>query len=195
MPSDGQGDEWERLRWEFAAWQATPQRLRAMHGLPRTQKEWSELKGVADRTLRRWKEREDFQEAVATHKARIDGSVEGASVVPSMGRPRAKTRGEDRTVTVEDGVTAEDDALHEAGMSRHELLYRRARDDIFERAAEGSSAAVELMMKYWGQELVDAERAEQEVFRDMTDEELVGELVRLAGSELVARTLAASVSA
>ena len=192
MGGMGQGDEWGQLRDEFAAWFATPKRLRRQLNLPRTEREFADMKGVSERTLRRWKQREDFGPLVETHRSRVLGALDGAAVAPNVGVSRPRTFGEvrDDEDPWESAPTVEDDPAFEPGVGRHEFLYRQAKDDVFQRASEGSSQAIELMMKYWGREMLEKEQAEQDLFADMTDEELLNEVVSLAGEEQVARTLA-----
>lgn len=196
MSGGGQTADWTRLREEYAAWYATPKRSRRHFGLPRTQAEFAEMKDVDTRTLRRWQEREDFQAEVALHRQRLEGAlVDGSSLAAKVGGEAARPG---QVVTPRNTEYAppplEADAVFEEGMSRHELLYRQAKDDVFMKASEGSSAAIDLMMKYWGKGLLAKEEAEEELFAGMTDEQLAAEVVALLGPDELARQLARSAA-
>lgn len=195
MARPGQGDEWAAVRSEYAAWVASPPGLRRQFNMPRSKTEFSELKGVSDRTLRRWQDRDDFKEEVELHRRRIEGSVDGGTVASKVGGARARPgtvlEPRKREPAAMSSPTLVDTGDAEPGISRHELLYRQAKNDVFERAAEGAPTAVELMMKYWGRELLEQEQAEQQLFAQMSDEELLDEVVTLAGEELLVGRLAA----
>lgn len=195
MAGGGQTVQWKRTREEYAAWFATPKRMRRHYGMPRSQTEFAEMKGVDPRTLRRWQDRDDFQQQVEVHRRRLEGSlVDGASLAAAVGGESARP-GEvvvPRSDPEHQLPPLEDDPAFEEGMSRHELLYRQAKDDVFMKASEGSAGAIELMMKYWGKDLLAKEEAEEELFAGMSDDELAGEVVKLLGEERVARQLAAA---
>lgn len=192
MVRQGQGDEWSAVRSEFAAWYATPAPLRRQFGMPRTQEEFADLKGVTTRTLRRWRERDDFREEVELHRRRIEAGVDGGTVAVKVNRPKLRpgsTLEPAESRTDQSPVVADTDEF-EVGISKHELLYRQAKDDVFARAAEGSAPAIELMMKYWGREMLAQEQAEQQLFAEMSDGELVDEVVSLLGEERLLEVLA-----
>jgi hypothetical protein len=74
------------VKSEFAYWTALPKRMRISLSLPATEKDFAEYKGVSARTLRRWKEEEDFQKLVDQHKHDLTGGVKN-SAVAAVARP------------------------------------------------------------------------------------------------------------
>lgn len=195
----GTGQELGACRNEYAAWLATPQRLRRQLGLPSDDLEFGELKGVNPRTLRRWKQRPDVLQWVEQHKRRIAGQVDGAAVAAAVGGLRTQTHGNAKLAARpsldEVAVTQEDDPVYDPSLSREEQLYQQAKDSIFTRAADGDANAFDLMMKYWGKEFVTQERMEAEQFEHMSDEDLVAEVLGLLGEDSIARVMAAKAAA
>jgi hypothetical protein len=183
---------YEQIFLEYVTWFVTPKRLRKQFGLPNTDAEFANLKGVSERTVRRWKQREDFMPMVEQQKRRVAENAKVSAV--AVGPARAATHGNSNLVkdTGEFVPSVEDDRLFEEGISQEELQFRQAKDAIFEKAAEGNQQAFDLMMKYWGSQYVDAERTESQLFREMSDEDLIRELLSAVGAERVAEFLAVS---
>lgn len=149
---------------EFASWLLMSRRERELGGLPPSQAKWAEARGVTDRTLRRWKNDAQFQRYLAELRG---------DPVEDLPEPAPKAAG---------GFTDE--------LSPDEQQYESVKSEIARQAKGGDAKALELYLKYWGQEHLRRERAENELLAGMSDGELVREVVGLLGVELVAATLA-----
>lgn len=172
---------------EFARWDATPKYLRQTLGLPKSVAEFAEFKGVGERTVRRWRQMEQFKELVEYEKARIAReSTSNSAVAARVGPPRAPKdpRIIARTTEKVDPVGWQDDpALDgEEQLSDGELQYRQVRERLVQLAMDGSTQAADLFMKHWGKSFVEAEQREGG-FEGMSDVELIEEVVRTVGSE------------
>jgi hypothetical protein len=170
---------------EFCRWYATPKYLRVTLGLPKTLGEFAEFKGIGERTVRRWKTIPEFQEIVDFEKERIAReSSKNSSVSVNIGMPQAPSdpRMVRRLTDQKDPVGWQDDRAFEEGLSEGELQYRQVRERLVNMAMEGSTQAADLFMKHWGKSFVDAEQ--QDVgYADLSDQDLVEEIVRMVGSE------------
>lgn len=177
------------VRNEYAYWLATPKRLRISLGLPATDTDFSEMKAVDSRTLRRWKEKEDFQALVAEYKAKF--AAEGTnSAVSKVGVaiPTGKHKAPER-------VKASDDPVLEPGLTADEQKYLQVKDTLIQMAMDGNQGAMDLYLKHYGKSFVDAEQAEFADYRDMSDEDLVSELCMWAGVDAVSGWLAEQAAA
>lgn len=180
---------------EFCRWYATPKYLRVTLGLPNTLNEFAEFKGIGERTVRRWKTIPEFQEIVDFEKERIaKESSKNSSVSVNIGMPQAPSdpRMVRRMTDQKEPVGWEDDLALDEGLSEGELQYRQVRQRLVHMAMEGSTQAADLFMKHWGRTFVEAEQ--QEVgYQELTDSQLVEELVRLVGAERFSGVLASLV--
>lgn len=170
---------------EFCRWYATPKYLRVTLGLPKTLGEFAEFKGIGERTVRRWKTIPEFQEIVDFEKERIAReSSKNSAVSVNIGMPQAPSdpRMVRRLTDQKEPVGWDDDPAFEEGLSEGELQYRQVRERLVKMAMEGSTQAADLFMKHWGRSFVEAEQ--QDVgYSDLSDRELVEEVVRMVGSE------------
>lgn len=177
---------------EFCRWYATPKYLRVTLGLPRTLNEFAEFKGIGERTVRRWKTIPEFQEIVDFEKERIAReSSKNSSVSVNIGMPQAPSdpRMVKRLTDENEPVGWKDDPALEEGVSEGELQYRQVRERLVHMAMEGSTQAADLFMKHWGKSFVEAEQ--QDVgYADLSDVELVEEVVKLVGSERFSQIIA-----
>lgn len=180
---------------EFCRWYATPKYLRVTLGLPKTLNEFAGFKGIGERTVRRWKTIPEFQEIVDFEKERIaKESSKNSSVSVNIGMPQAPSdpRMVRRMTDEKNPVGWGDDLALDEGLSEGELQYRQVRQRLVHMAMEGSTQAADLFMKHWGKTFVEAEQ--QEVgYQELTDGQLVEELVRLVGSERFSDVMASLV--
>jgi len=172
---------------EFARWEATPKYLRVTLSLPKSVAEFAEFKGVGERTVRRWRQMDQFKELVEYEKARmVRENTSNSAVSARVGLPRAPKdpRIVARTATKLDPAGwADDPALIDGEeLSEAELQYRQVRERLVHMAMEGSTQAADLFMKHWGKAFVEAEQREGG-FESLSDQELIEEAVRLVGSE------------
>jgi len=171
------------VRNEYAYWLATPKRLRISLGLPATDTDFAEMKAIDPRTLRRWKEKDDFKALVAEYKAKF--AAEGAnSAVSKVGVavPTGKYKAPER-------VTASDDPVLEPGLTADEQKYLQVKDTLIQMAMDGNQGAMDLYLKHYGKSFVEAEQSEFADYRDMSDEQLVSELCQWAGADSVSAWL------
>ncbi len=163
---------------EFAYWLATPKRLRVSLGLPQTEKGFAETKGVHPRTVRRWKEDDDFLELVAQQKQIIVGEAKDSTV----------KRGEQP-------VTVSDDPALEPGLTPDEQKYLQVKDTLVRMAMDGNQGAMDLYLKHYGKSFVEAERQDFRDYEDFSDDRLADEVLGWVGVERVSRWLASQAVA
>ena len=163
---------------EFAYWLATPKRLRVSLGLPQTEKEFAEMKGVHPRTVRRWKEDDNFLELVAQQKQIIVGEAKDSTI----------KRGEQP-------VTMTDDPVLEPGLTPDEQKYLQVKDTLVRMAMDGNQGAMDLYLKHYGKSFVEAERQDFKDYEDFSDDRLANEVLDWVGVERVSRWLAAQAVA
>ena len=174
------------VRAEFAYWYALPKRMRTSLGLPATEKDFAEYKGVAARTLRRWKTEEDFEKLVAQHKHDLTKGVKN-SAIAAVQRPRE----------VEElrPATLADDPVHDPMLSPDEQKYLQVKDTLIQMAMDGNQGAMDLYLKHYGKTFVEAERQEFADYSGFSDDQLVRELCEWAGVERISAWLAEQAAA
>ena len=172
-------------RAEFAYWLALPRRTRSSLGLPLTEKEFAEYKDVTPRTLRRWKDEEDFQRMLEKNKHDLAGGMKNAAVA-AVQRP-AK-------VPELVKATPADDPAYDPMLSPDEQKYLQVKDTLITMAMDGNQGAMDLYLKHYGKSFVEAERQEFADYSDLSDEQLVRELCEMAGVEAVSGWLAERVA-
>lgn len=184
---------------EYAAWLLLSKRARRVHGLPLQHSEWAEWKGVTDRTLRRWREKQEFQDHLEQRRLEMAREVTPNSTVTAeqVGGPRnpkdARTkRKQPKAPAV---ARPEDDPAFDEELSEDEQAYRRARDTLIALAEEGTTEALNLYFKYYGQSFIEAEKSANSELADLSDEELARQVIRLVGEDNVAEALAESAAA
>lgn len=181
----------DRLREEYLEWLLLDDATRRAHGLPRSDREWAAHKGKADRTLRRWKDREDFQERLRQRREQIARGAANSTVAPSPeGRPYTDPRSVRRFEAPEPVQRERDRIVSEAASEGvtdpEERDYLAVKSSLRDKAMDGDPRALELYMKHWGQSFAGAERDRAESrFPDLSDDELVGELLSLVGVDAV----------
>jgi len=182
------------IRNEYAAWVATPKRLKKSLNLPDTKRGFADMKGVAERTLQRWEKEESFQTLVEQHKRRLAGAAPN-SAVAAIGPPRPATHATAlKKLAPLEPVTEADDPVFEESLSQDELGYRQVKDTLISMARDGSSQAIDLYMKHYGKPFVEAEQATNRMFPNMSDAELVEEVCRLLGKDTMSSYLAREVA-
>jgi hypothetical protein len=184
-----------KIRKEFIAWCATPQRLRVQLDLPKTKREFAELKGVNEKTLQRWGRLPEHNELVEQHKRKFAGNIENASITKRVAVPRPETHGnalkkyEDPPV-----VGPEDDPVWDPELSLDEQRYLQVKDTLVRLAADGQSQAIDLYLKHWGKPFIEAEQSTVGMFPNLTDDELTERILSLLGKERVSSFLTREVA-
>lgn len=178
------------IRNEYASWVATPHRLKISLNLPTTKKAFSEMKGVNQRTLTRWERDEDFKKIVEQRKADMLNNATN-SAVAAIGPPRPVTHGTAlKKFNQLEPVTIKDDPVWEEELSPDELRYRQVKDTLVNMAMDGSQQAIDLYLKHYGKPFITAEQSDTSMFSKMSDEDLLKEIVRLAGVERLSEVMA-----
>jgi len=182
------------VRSEYAAWLATPKRLKTSLGLPEHKRAFADMKGVSERTLQRWEKEESFIALVEQQKRRLAGSAPNAAVAAvGPARPVTHGNGLKKLAPLEPaGLT--DDPVYEESLSDDELGYRQVKDTLISMARDGSSQAIDLYMKHYGKPFVEAEQATGRMFPSMSDEQLLEEVCRLIGKDAMSSYLAREVA-
>lgn len=180
---------------EFAAWLLMTKRDRRTHGLPATEVEWADWKGITARTLRRWKSLDEFDDYLKLRRAEmarqhIPNSTITAADVGGARNPsdaRLKRRAE---AGIPEPATQHDDPTYDPSLSPDELAYAQARDTLIQMAKDGSTEALNLYYRHYGQKHIEAERAASGDLAHLSDEQLAAEVVALLGEDAVASALA-----
>lgn len=178
------------IKNEFAYWLATPKRLRVSLGLPQTEKQFAEMKGVHPRTVRRWKENPEFMELVDQQR-RIIADESPNSTITKVGEarpakdPRTKAR-----LASPDPVTELDDPALEPGLTSDEQRYLQVKDTLVRMAMDGNQGAMDLYLKHYGKSFVEAERQDYKDYEGYSDDRLADEVLDWVGVERVSRWLA-----
>ena len=177
------------VRAEYAAWTATPKRLKTRLKLPVTKKDFADMKGVSDRTLRRWELQESFQDLV--HQRRMEIRNAGPnSAVEAVGPPRPATHGTAlKKFELPEPVSAKDDPVYDERLSPDEQKYAQVKDTLVEMAMSGNQGAIDLYMKHYGKPFIEAEQKAGSMFPNMSDSELEWEICSLLGQDAVSRYL------
>lgn len=175
------------VRAEFAYWYALPRRMRTSLGLPATEKDFAEYKGVAARTLRRWKSEETFQKIVEQHKHDLTGGVKN-SAVAAIQKPT-------REIETLEPATLTDDPVYDPTLSPDEQKYLQVKDTLIQMAMDGNQGAMDLYLKHYGKSFVEAERQEFADYSDYDDDRLIAELCELAGVDRISAWLAERAAA
>lgn len=178
------------VKREYAAWLATPPRLRTSLGLPATQAEFADDKGMSPRTMRRWQDQEDFQLLVEQRRVEIAKGKPGAAV-EAVGPPRpAKDYRSAARLAPAEAATWEDDPAHDGTATLEEQRYLRVKDTLASMAADGNQGAIDLYLKHYGRGFIEAEQSDNVMFATMTDGDLVAAVLPLIGVEAVSSWLA-----
>lgn len=184
----------KKIQEEFASWLLMSKRACRVHGLPLTYEEWAEWKGVASRTMRRWRESPEFQEHLEQRRLEIAREVTPNSTVTAEGvggprNPKDK-RLRDKQLTAPEPATEADDPVNAGEITSDEQSYLKARDTLISMAENGSTEALNLYFKHYGQHFIEAERSASSELSDLSDEELASQVIQLLGEETVATVLA-----
>jgi hypothetical protein len=165
------------VRKEFAYWLSVPKRLKVTLGLPQTEKEFAEAKGLHPRTIRRWKEEPDFRAMVEEQKKIVQNEAADSTI----------KRGEKL-------VTVLDDPALEPGISADEQKYLQVKDTLVRMAMDGNQGAMDLYLKHYGKSFVEAERQDYCDYQDFSNDRLADEVLRWVGVEHASRWLAEQAS-
>jgi hypothetical protein len=184
-----------KIRQEYAAWCATPRRLRVQLGLPNSKREFAELKGINERTLQRWDKIESHRELVEQKRKKFSGQIENASISAAIGPPRPETHGNalkkyEKLTEVE----LQDDPVWMPELSKDELKYQQVKDTLANMASDGHSQAIDLYLKHWGKPFIEAEQSTSGMFPNLSEEELLERVCRLIGKETMTNFLAKEAS-
>lgn len=180
---------------EFAYWLATPKRLRVSLGLPQTEKQFAEMKGMHPRSIRRWKDDPDFVELVEQQKQMIANEAPNSTVsrvgpARAAQDPRVKAR-----LAPANPVTELDDPALEPGLTSDEQKYLQVKDTLVRMAMDGNQGAMDLYLKHYGKSFVEAERQDYRDYEGFSDDKLADEVLDWVGVERASRWLAAQVDA
>jgi hypothetical protein len=166
---------------EFAAWCATPKRLKKQLGLPMTKTDFAYMKSVSDRTLRRWELQESFQTLVEQRKVEFKNNVPNSTISAAVGSTRAATHGTAlKKLELPVPVTAQDDPVYDEDLSPDEQKYQQVKDTLVRMAMDGNQGAIDMYMKHYGKPFVEAEQQTANMFPEMSDEQLFAEVEKFA---------------
>jgi hypothetical protein len=179
------------VRNEFAYWLATPKRLRVSLGLPQTEVQFAEMKGMHPRSIRRWKTDPDFMELVEQQKILIlnespNSTINKVGPARPVQDPRSKAK-----IAPPAPVTMADDPALEPGLTPDEQKYLQVKDTLVRMAMDGNQGAMDLYLKHYGKSFVEAERQDYRDYEEFSDERLASEVLNWVGVERVSAWLAA----
>lgn len=172
---------------EFAYWLATPKRMRQAIGLPQSERQFADMKGVNPSTLRRWKAQKDFKALVESFKAEM-ATAPAEYAIDMVGMPLAvKTKDDIPKIVIP--------ADPEENISADERNYLAVKETLVDMATNGNQGAIDLYMKHYGKSFLEAEREEFSDYRQMSDEQLASEVMSFLGVDAVSDWLASRVAA
>lgn len=178
------------VKAEYASWLATPKRLKSSLGLPATKQAFADMKGIAVRTLNRWEKQPDFDKMVEQRRIQIAGSAPNAAVA-AVGPARPAKHGNAlKKFQTPEAAVITDDPVYTQDMTPDELRYQQVKDTLLGLATDGNQQAIDLYMKHYGKPFIEAEQRSTKLFPSMSDDDLVGELIKLVGSERLEKALA-----
>lgn len=184
-----------KIRQEYAAWSATPRRLRVQLGLPDSKRGFAELKGISERTLQRWDSLDSHKMLVEQKRKKFAGQADNASVSLAIGPPRAETHGNAlKKYDTPLEVGPEDDPVWSPELSKDEQRYHQVKDTLVGMAADGHSQAIDMYLKHWGKPFIEAEQSTTGMFPNLSEEELLERVCRLLGKEVMGNFLAKEAS-
>lgn len=184
-----------QLMNEFATWMAMPKRLKASLQLPTSTKAFAEFKGVSERTLYRWKKDPSFIKMVEQRKLEQVAQVPN-SAVAKVGPPRPINDARalrNRNLDGTDPATEADDPVYSQGLDAAEVQYLKVKDTLARMAADGNQGAMDLYLKHYGKQFLELEREDANPFVDLTDGQLVDQILESIGEERVAEWIAGRV--
>lgn len=150
---------------EYLEWLLTDRRARQINGLPDSDREWADWKGLSPRTLRRWKSAPAFQARLKEREGERSRQARDSTVSALVaGVPDVAGPGEELTKPEQD--------------------YETVRETIVRNAGKGDARALDLYMKYWGKPFVDAELRDDD-FSDLSDAELIAQVLVAVGAASV----------
>lgn len=179
----------EAVQREFAYWLATPKRLRVSLGLPVSERQFSMMKNVDVRTLRRWKEQKAFSELVESFKLEMANSSPD-SAISRIGLPAPIV-----ALDPNNRVKPTDDPVFDAALSRDEQRYLQVKDTLVQMAVDGNQGAMDLYLKHYGKSFIESEQSDYTDYQRMSDEQLITELCAMVGVESVSEWLASQAAA
>jgi hypothetical protein len=154
------------LKNEYLEWLLLDKHQRVIAGLPETDLEWSRMKGISDRTLRGWKNNEEFKKALEARQQELSTRVPGATLSAAA------------KVAVESDGTDESD-------------YLAIKAKLIQRAAAGDKSALDTYFRTYGKQFVDDEvAARKSDFRDLDIEELYAKVLSLIPTDKLIEELA-----
>jgi hypothetical protein len=167
-----QNNKYELLQNEYIEWLLMDKHQRAVSGLPSSDVEWSKVKGISDRTVRKWKTHESFIEKYENRQREHALRIPGATVLQTSGRVAGKG-------SIPGG--------HDSNKSEHEAIKAK----LIERAMSGDRASAELYFKTYGKLYVDEELASRKSdFRDMDVDGLYQRVLGLLPTEVIEAEIA-----
>lgn len=160
---------------EYASWVAMPKKTKISLNMPTTKSDFASMKGVSRRTLNRWEEEAEFQEIVKQRRAEfIAAPVEDMN--EAVGGPRAPVHGNVKQIEPE--------------LTGDEAKYAHVKDTLVRMAMDGNQQAIDMYMKHYGKPFIEAEQRSTKMFPNMSDEQLTAEIIKILGSENIAKVLA-----
>jgi len=160
-------NKYELLQNEYIEWMLLDKHQKIVAGLPTSDKEWAKIKHITDRTLRMWKNNDNF---IAKYDNRLKEkalSLPGATSLNTTVQKTSKATNNEK--------------------SEYELI----KSKLTERAIAGDKAAAELYFKTYGKAYVDEEAASRKSdFRDMDIMSLYGRVLSLVSTEAIEIELA-----
>lgn len=154
------------LKKEYIEWLILDKHQRVIAGLPDTDIEWANLKGVGSRTLRGWKANEEFQKELEARRSELVKRSPGATLSDTA------------KVAVESDGSDESD-------------YYAIKAKLIQRAAAGDKSALDTYFRTYGKQFVDDEvAARKSDFRDLDIEELYSKVLSFVPTDKLIEELA-----
>lgn len=154
---------YELLQNEYIEWALMNKHQRAIAGLPSSDRQWAEIKGITDRAIRKWKQNPDFIAKMENRRKEVMLALPGATALPTQAAVAQKLSAD-------------------ADKNEHEAIKAK----LIERAMAGDRASAELYFKTYGKQFVDEEVASRKSdFRDLDIEALYERVLALVPVEAI----------
>jgi hypothetical protein len=156
MSIDKKYDKYELLQNEYIEWALMDKHAKAVANLPSSDVQWAKVKGIADRTIRKWKQNPEFIAKYEKRERERTLALPGATALQTAGAINNQKAKDER--------------------NEHEAI----KSKLIERAMAGDRASAELYFKTYGKAFVDEEVASRKSdFREMDIEQLYEKVLAL----------------
>lgn len=164
---------------ELIEWELMDKATRAFQRLPATLSEWAEWKGIAERTVYRWKSKPEYQEEFQRRKLAVIRAAPGSTLPGSdAGEAEFPPSDESGTPDIPEMMTDE------------EAEFREIRRAVVALARQGKKEGIDAWAKWFGKSILEDQIGDTSRLLDLSDAALAREVVEMLGVDAVTRAIA-----